>query len=103
MNKKTPSPKNSDSRFDYQFYFMFRTYRQKEGEYIEEPEDFPPIEQLPDTPNPQQVIGYKIDNDDKRLFRFHLADRPALTEGEWNQHLADYWICKTTSTIYGRC
>jgi len=91
MNQQTTSPKNSDRQFDYQFYFMFRTYRPKEGEYIEEPEKFSAIEELSDSPNPQQVIGYKIDEDDKRLFRFHLAQQPALTESEFKQHLADYW------------
>jgi hypothetical protein len=73
------SPQNPNRNLDYLFYFLFRTYRWQEGEYLREP---------PLAFGKLHDLGIPIDTD-KRLFR---RSAPAQTPlANWGEHFIPAW------------
>lgn len=71
---------STDQKLDYQFYFLLRTFRWKEDEYVAEPA------QLAQPDASKSWVSYSQD-EDKRLFRFDISNSALL---ELQQQGANY-------------
>ncbi|GEM_PF-1107287 len=89
-----------DQKLDYQLYFLLRTYRWKEDEYIAEPA------RLAQPDASKAWVSYSQD-EDKRLFRFDIFDSTLLElpqQGStcWQMLRAEYQTCRVRNHATGQ-
>lgn len=89
-----------DQKLDYQLYFLLRTYRWKEDDYIAEPA------QLAQPDSSKSGVSYSQD-EDKRLFRFDISncalrDLPQQGSTCWQMLRAEYQTCRVRNHATGQ-